>query len=186
MSGDPPPGPCGSSAQDPFTGQVDYSHSYGLFRNVPACDGTFVRSSLPSGYTCTGTTTADNVPFDGGVTFYCESAISLGVSTPRGTVQGYINAVQNPADTLYATSVFNPAYQIYVYLDYDWPINFAKANAMATSCTEMQQWYLSLAYWFTGTATTSCSLAGSGQGYVKNLINDYQTLYNKTWPYPGP
>jgi hypothetical protein len=187
ISGDPAPGPCGSSAQDPSTGQVDYSHAYGLFQGTPACDGTFVRSSLPSGYTCTGTTTADNVPFDGGITFYCESAISLGVTTPLGKVQGYINAVQNPADTLYATSAFNPAYQIYVYLDQVWPIKFAKANAMAAGCTEVQQWYLSLAYGLTGNPATSCSLSGLGQNYVRSLISDYQTiLYNQTWPYPGP
>jgi hypothetical protein len=187
IQGEIPPGPCGSSATDPFTGQVDYSHAYGLFQEFPACDGTFVRSSLPSGYTCTGTSTADNIPFDGGVTFYCESAIALGVSTPRGKVQGYINAVQNRADPLYATSVFNPAYQIYVYLDYEWAINFADANATATGCTEIQQWYLSLAYWLTGNATNTCSLSGAGLNYVKNVINTYQTvLYNTTWPHPGP
>ena len=187
ISGDSPPGPCGSSSMDPFTGEVDYSHSYGLFQSTPACEGTFLRPSLPSGYTCTGTTTANNIPFDSGITFYCESATSEGVSTPTGTKTGYINAVQNTADPLYATSVFNPAYQLYVYLDYSWAINFQQANAGATGCTEVQQWYLSLAYWLTGDATTSCTLTGDGQQYVQTAITDYETvLYNKTWPYPGP
>jgi len=187
VSGDSPPGPCGSSSKDPFTGQVDYSHSYGLFQDTPACEGTFLQPTLPSGYTCTATTTADNIPFGSSITFYCESATSLGVSTPSGTKKGYINAVQDPKDPLYATSIFNPAYQLYVYLDYSWAINFQEANAQATGCTQMQQWYLSLAYWLTGNATTSCKLSGDGLQYVQTAITDYQTvLYNKTWPYPGP
>lgn len=187
VSGDSPPGPCGSSTKDPATGQVDYSHSYGLFQDTPACEGTFLQPSLPSGYTCTATTTADNMPFGSSITFYCESATSLGVSTPSGTKKGYINAVQDPSDPLYATSIFNPAYQLYVYLDYSWGINFQQANAQASGCTEIQQWYLSLAYWLTGNATTSCTLSGSGLQYVQTAINDYETvLYNKTWPYPAP
>jgi hypothetical protein len=187
VSGDDPPGPCGSSSKDPLTGQVDYSHSYGLFQDTPACEGTFLQKTLPSGYTCTPTTEADNIPFDAGITFYCESATSLGVSTPTGTNKGYINAVQDPKDPLYATSIFNPAYQLYVYLDYTWAINFEQANAGAKGCTQTQQWYLSLAYWLTGNATTSCTLTGDGLAYVKTAITDYQTvLYNKTWPYPAP
>jgi hypothetical protein len=166
---------------------VDYSHSYGLFQDTPACEGTFLQKTLPSGYTCTPTTEADNIPFDAGITFYCESATSLGVSTPTGTNKGYINAVQDPKDPLYATSIFNPAYQLYVYLDYTWAINFEQANAGAKGCTQTQQWYLSLAYWLTGNATTSCTLTGDGLAYVKTAITDYQTvLYNKTWPYPAP
>ena len=186
VSGDSPPGPCGSSSVDPFTGQVDYSHSYGLFQETPACEGTFLQKTLPSGYTCTPTTKADNIPFDTGVTFYCESATSLGVSTPTGTNKGYINAVQNTSDPLYATSIFNPAYQIYVYMDYTWGINFQGANARANGCTQVQQWYLSLAYWLTGSATTSCTLTGAGQQYAQSAVRNYAALYKKTWPYPGP
>jgi hypothetical protein len=186
VSGDSPPGPCGSAAVDPFTGTVDYSHSYGLFQDTPACEGTFLRPSLPAGYTCTGTTEANNIPFGTNVTFYCESATSLGVSTPTGVVKGYINAVQDTSDTLYATSIFNPAYQLYVYLDSSWEINFAQANAKATGCTLVQEWYLSLAYWLTGNATSSCALTGAGQQYVQSAISNYEMMYGKTWPYPGP
>jgi hypothetical protein len=187
VSGDSPPGPCGSSAKDAFTGQVDYSHSYGLFQDTPACEGTFLQKTLPSGYTCTPTTEADNIPFGPDITFYCESATSAGVSTPTGTNKGYINAVQKTSDPLYATSIFNPAYQLYVYFDYTWPINFQQANAGATGCTEIQQWYLSLAYWLTGNATKSCTLTGDGLSYVKTAITDYETvLYGKAWPYPAP
>jgi hypothetical protein len=51
----------------------------------------------------------------------------------------------------------------------------------------MQQWYLSLAYWLTGNATTSCTLTGDGLQYVQTAITDFETvLYNKTWPYPAP
>jgi hypothetical protein len=186
VSGDSPPGPCGSSATDPHTHEIDYSHSYGLFQSTPACEGTFIQPSLPSGYTCTGTTKANNIPFGTNITFYCESAVALGVSTPTGTVSGYINAVQDPSDPLYATSVFNPAYQLYVYFDYSWAINFQQANQYA-SCSEVEQWYLGLAYWLTGNATHSCTLTGDGLQYVKTAITDYETvLYNETWPYPGP
>jgi hypothetical protein len=186
-SGDSPPGPCGSSSTDPFTGQVDYSHSYGLFQDTPACEGTFLQKTLPSGYACTPTAKVDNIPFDAGITFYCESATSHGVSTPTGTNKGYINVVQDKSDPLYATSVFNPAYDLYIYLDYSWAINFQQANAGASGCTEVQQWYLSLAYWLTGNATTSCTLSGDGLNYVQTAITDYETvLYNTTWPEPAP
>lgn len=166
---------------------MDYSHSYGLFQDTPACEGTFLSSTLPAGHTCTPTSTVDNIPFGPSVTFYCESATSLGVSTPTGTVKGYINAVQDTKDPLYATSIFNPAYQLYVYLDSTWQTNFQQANAGATGCTQVQQWYLSLAYWLTGNATKSCTLSGAGLQYVQTAITDYQTvLYDKTWPYPAP
>ena len=179
ISGDSPPGPCGSSSTDAFTGQEDYSHSYGLFQSTPACEGTFQQKSLPAGYTCTPTTTADVIPFSSSITFYCESATSA--------MGGYINAVQDKNDPLYATSIFNPAYQLYVYFDYSWAINFQQANAGASGCTQMQQWYLSLAYWLTGNATSSCTLSGAGLQYVQTAISDYETvLYNKTWPYPAP
>jgi hypothetical protein len=186
-SGDAPPGPCGSSQVDPLTGQVDYSHSYGLFQDTPACEGTFLLPALPAGATCTPTAEVDNIPFGPKVDFYCESATSLGVSTPSGTRKGVINAVQDTSNPLYATSIFNPAYQLYVYLDVSWAIDFQQANAGAPGCTEIEQWYLALAYWNTGDATASCSLTGQGLEYVQTAIEDYETvLYGKTWPYPGP
>jgi hypothetical protein len=185
-SGDPPPGPCGSAASDPFTGQVDYSRSYGLFQATPACDGTFLTPTLPAGDTCTGTGIANNIPFGSSITFYCEGTTSLGVNTPTGAVKGYIDAVQSQSDPLYATSIFNPAYQLYVYLDHQWGINFQLANATATGCTQQQQWYLALAYYVTGAVPTTCALTGAGQQYVKSVLNGYQVLYNKAWPYPGP
>jgi hypothetical protein len=187
ISGDSPPGPCGSSKTDPATGEVDYSHSYGLFQDTPACEGTFLQPTLPAGDTCTGTTEANNIPFDAAITFYCESKTSLGVVTPSGTHRGYINAVQDKASPLYATSIFNPAYQLYVYMDYSWGINFEQANAKATGCTEVEEWYLSLAYWLTGDMTDSCTLTGPGLHYVETAISDYEkVLYKKTWPFPAP
>src|SRR5208282_1668523 len=103
------------------------------------------------------------------------------------TKKGYINAVQTTTDPLYAMSIFNPAYQLYVYFDHTWALNFQAANATATGCTVQQQWYLSLAYWLTGNATTSCTLTGDGLSYVQTAITDYETvLYDKTWPYPAP
>jgi hypothetical protein len=185
-SGDSPPGPCGSTSTDPLTGQDDYSHSYGIFQDTPACEGTFLQPSLPAGYTCTPTGTEDNIPFGTQVTFYCESATSLGVNTPNGNVKGVINAVQNTSDPYYATSVFNPAYQLFVYITNSWAINFQQANMGANGCTIYQQWYLSLAFWLTGNATNSCSLSGDGLNYVQSAISNYQMLYNMTWPYPGP
>jgi hypothetical protein len=185
---DPPPGPCGSSSKDPATGTVDISRSYGLFQSTPACEGTFLMPQLPPGITCTGTTEAKDIPFALGTDrFYCESATSLGVTDLQGNmVKGYINAWQTTTSPLYATSVFNPAYQIYVYISYTWKYNFMAANAKASGCTTYQQWYLSLAYWLTGNATTSCTLSGSGLQYVQNALSNYQTLYGNAWPYPGP
>ncbi len=132
---------------------MDYSHSYGLFQSTPACEGMFLSSTLPAGYTCTGTTEANDIPFALGVDrFYCESATSLGFTDDLdgNKVKGYINAWQTTTSPLYATSIFNPAYQIYVYIDYKWKYNFEDANASAKSCSIYQQWYLSLAYWLTG------------------------------------
>jgi hypothetical protein len=184
-SSDSPPGPCGSSMTDPATNQVDYSHSYGIFQSTPACEGTFLPPTLPAGYKCTPTGTVDNIPFGADVTFYCESATTLGTNTAGG-VKGYINAVQKTSDPYYATSVFNPAYQLLVYIAHSWAVNFKEANAMASGCTIYQQWYLSLAYWLTGSATTTCSLTGAGLQYANNAIENYKMLYGKAWPYPGP
>ncbi len=164
VSGDAPPGPCGSSSKDPATGAVDYSHSYGLFQSTPACEGVFLTPTLPAGVTCTGTTEANDIPFALGVDrFYCESATSLGFTDDLegNKAKGYINAWQTTTSPLYATSIFNPAYQIYVYMDYTWKYNFADANSVATGCSIYQQWYLSLAYWLNGApANTSCKLSG--------------------------
>jgi hypothetical protein len=187
ISGDSPPGPCGSSKTDPLTGQVDYSHSYGLFQETPACEGTFLVTALPAGDTCTPTGKADNIPFGPEVTFYCETRTSLGVTTPMGTRKGAINAVEDESSPLYATSIFNPAYELYVYLDHTWAENIEQANSKAKGCTEVEQWYLSLAYWLTGNVTDGCTLAGPGLEYVQTAIDDYEsTLYKKKWPFPRP
>jgi hypothetical protein len=188
VSGDSPPGPCGVSSTDPATGTADYSHSYGLFQSTPACEGTFLTPTLPAGVTCTGTTKIDDIPFAVGVDrFYCESATSLGVTDLEGKqAKGYINAWQTTTSPLYATSVFNPAYQIYMYVTYTWKYNFEAANAMAKGCSVYQQWYLSLAFWLTGNPTKTCTLSGAGLQYVKDALANYQTLYGKAWPYPGP
>jgi hypothetical protein len=187
-SGDSPPGPCGSTSTDPATGTVDYSHSYGLFQSTPACEGTFLTPTLPAGVTCTATTTVDNIPFAEGTNrFYCESATSIGLTDLEGKqVKGYINGWQDTSSPLYATSVFNPAYQIYLYISYTWKYNFIAANANASGCSIYQQWYLSLAYWLTGDATNSCTLSGSGKQYVQRAISNYEMLFNTPWPYPGP
>ena len=184
ISGDSPPGPCGSSAKDKLTGMVDYSHSYGLFQSTPACDGVFaLTKTLPLGDTCTATTTANNIPFGSSVDFYCESETS-------NMYGSYIDAVQDTTSPLYALSAFNPAYQIFVYFA-QWPANFEQANANASGCTMIEQWYLTLAYWLTGDASKSCTLsdqtgAGGGQDYVLTAIQDYKMLYGSTWPYPPP
>jgi hypothetical protein len=180
VSGDHPPGPCGSSAIDPLTGQADYSHSYGLFQSTPACDGVFGLTTSLSGYSCTPTTTADLIPFGPSVHFYCESATSISGH--------YIDATQDTTSPLYAKSVFNPSYQIYVYFA-QWPTFFAQANSKASGCTITQQWYLNLAYWLTGNVNNGCTLTAgsSGYSYVQAVINHYQsTLYGTPWPYSFP
>ena len=63
MSGDSPPGPCGSSSTDPATGEVDYSHSYGLFQDTPACEGTFLAYWLTGNATSSCTLTGDGLNY---------------------------------------------------------------------------------------------------------------------------
>jgi hypothetical protein len=188
VSGDPAPGPCGVSMTDPFTGSTDYSHSYGLFQDTPACEGTFLMASLPAGYTCTATTTNDLVPFSATQSaFYCESATALGVSDLNGNmVSGYINAITDPTDPYYKLSIFNPAYNLFVHLGSSLPIEFQQANASAGSCTTYQQFYNTLAYWLVGDPITGCNLAGDGLKYVKATIANYEMVYGTTWPYPAP
>jgi hypothetical protein len=187
-SGDAPPGPCGVDMTDPFTTTTDYSHSYGLFQDTPACEGTFLMPSLPAGYTCTGTTTNDLIPFTATQrTFYCETATSQGVTDLSGnTVTGYINGITDPTDPYYKLSVFNPAYNLFVHLGHSLPIEFQQANAKTTGCTKYQQLYNTLAYWLVGNPITSCTLSGSGLKYVQAAIGNYQQIYGKAWPYPAP
>jgi hypothetical protein len=188
VSGDKPPGPCGVSAKDPFTSTTDYSHSYGLFQDTPACEGTFLMPSLPPGYTCTGTTTNDLVPFKSSQkAFYCETATSQGVTDLEGnTVKGYINAITDTSDPYYKLSIFNPAYNLFVHLGHSLPIEFKQANANTTGCTKYQQFYNTLAYWLVGNPINSCTLSGSGLNYVKGTISNYKQIYGKAWPYPAP
>lgn len=187
VSNDQPPGPCGSTQTDPTTGQVDYSHSYGLFQDTPACEGTFLMAALPAGYTCTPTTTNDLIPFNAKQsTFYCESATSIGVMDLDGnTVKGYIDGVTDPTDPYYKLSIFNPAYNLYVHFAHSFAIEYKQANAN-TSCSDYQQFYNTLAYWLVGNPIKSCTLKGSGLKYVQNTLTYYQQIYGKPWPYPGP
>jgi hypothetical protein len=177
ITGDPPPGPCGSSKVDPFTGSVDYSHSFGLFQDTPACDGNFGQTTTLSGNTCTATTTADDIPFGPSVTFYCDSATALNGN--------YIDAVEDMTSPLYAQSVFNPAYQIYTYYA-EWSGVFQQGNANASGCTTPQTWYLAMAIWNTGVASSSCTLSSNGASYVQGVLDGYKTLYGTAWPYPFP
>ena len=39
--------------------------------------------------------------------------------------------------------------------------------------------------WITG-ELSGCKLSGAGLQYAQNAISNYQMLYGKTWPYPGP
>jgi hypothetical protein len=197
-SGDDVPGPCGSSSTDPFTGQVDYSHSYGLFQDTPACEGTFILSALPSGYTCTGTGNDGyggpaTLPFTtSDTTFYCESATGNGVQNLSGqTVSGVIDAITNTSDPYYRLSVFNPAYNLYVHLGYSLKNEYQQANQGSSGCTEYQMMYKAVAYWLNGDMSSDCSVpSGGGQGgnlqYIQGAISNYEMIYGQSWPYPQP
>jgi hypothetical protein len=199
VSGDSSPGPCGSSKTDPFTGQVDMSHSYGLFQDTPACEGTFLMSALPSGYTCTGTSDdgyggSATLPFSASdKTFYCESATGNGVPNLSGqTVKGVIDAITDTSDPYYKLSIFNPAYNLFVHLGYSLKNEYEQANqGVPASCSTNEKFYKALAYWLNGDLSTACSIpGGGGQGgnlqYIQSCISNYQTIYGKTWPYPQP
>jgi hypothetical protein len=199
VSGDSAPGPCGSSQADPFTGNVDMSHSYGLFQDTPACEGTFLMPSVPPGYTCTGTGNdgyggSASLPFStSDKTFYCESATGNGVQDLTGkTVKGVINAITDTSDPYYKLSIFNPAYNLYVHLGHSLPVEYQQANqGVPSSCSSTEQFYKTIAYWLNGDASTSCSIpSGGGQGgnlqYIQTCISNYETIYGKSWPYPKP
>jgi hypothetical protein len=193
VSGDMAPGPCGLTGNDPFTGMPDYSHSYGLFQDTPACEGTFLMPSLPAGYTCTGTgtntyTNSSPIPFGTTQkTFYCETATSTGVMDLNGNmVKGYINGITDSTDPYYKLSIFNPAYYLFVHLGHSLPIEFKQANAGTKGCTPYQQFYNTLAYWLVGDPISGCTLSGPGLSYVQGAIGNYQMIYGKAWPYPMP
>ena len=206
VSGDSAPGPCGSSATDPLTGQADYSHSYGLFQDTPACEGTFLLPSLPSGYTCTGTgkneySNSTQLPFSASDKyFYCESATGNGVPNLTGTtVKGVIDAVTDPADPNYPLSVFNPAYNLFVHIGYTLANEYATANQGLTGCTPYQLFYNVMAYWLTGNVTGTCALAAPSGGcggsnnennngycYVETTLQNYKAIYGTAWPYAFP
>jgi hypothetical protein len=206
VSGDQAPGPCGSSSTDPFTGQVDYSHSYGLFQDTPACEGTFLLPSLPSGYKCTGTgkdeySNTTQLPFSATDKYiYCESATGNGVMNLDGvTVKGVIDAVTDPTDPNYPRSVFNPAYNLFVHIGYTLAREYKTANQGLKGCTPYQMFYNVMAYWLTGNQTNTCALPepsggcggsnnenNSGYCYVQTTLQNYQQIYGKAWPYPFP
>jgi len=198
-SGDSAPGPCGSSATDLLTGQVDMSHSYGLLQDTPACEGTFIMSQLPAGYTCTGTGTygysgSGILPFSTSDRyFYCESAVGNGVMNLTGQmVKGAINAITDSTDPYYKLSIFNPAYYFLVHLGYSLPNEYKQANmGVPSSCSSFTMMYKAIAYWLNGDASMGCSVpSGGGQGgnlqYIQTCIANYQMIYGKTWPYPMP
>jgi hypothetical protein len=199
-SGDSPPGPCGSTAIDPFTMQVDMSHSYGLFQDTPACEGTFIMPSLPPGYSCTGT---GNVGYPGGSAaylpfstsdniFYCESATGNGLTSVTGAmVKGVINAITNPSDPYYKLSVFNPAYYFFVHLGTTLKTYYQGTNASVPGCTEYQTMYKTVAGWLNGDSSSTCAIpTGGGQGgdlqYIQGCISNYESMFGKPWPYPMP
>ena len=121
--------------------------------------------------------------------WYCETVPSNGVTRVDGVqVKGAINAVQDKTSPYWATSVFNPAFQFYAYISFSWKYNFDAANMGITGCSVYQKWYLSLAYWLTGDHTTGCTPDSSDGGlqYVQSAEMNYQQLFGKPWPYPGP
>ncbi|HTA88623.1 MAG TPA: hypothetical protein VK745_03580 [Polyangiaceae bacterium] len=186
-------GVCGTTAKDPLTGKVDYSHSYGLFQDTPGCEGTFLIPTLPAGYTCTGTGTADIVPWSmTQKSFYCESEASLGVQDLTGkTVKGVIDAVMDPTDQYYKLSIFNPAYNLFVHMTYTFVQEYAQANATATGCDPYQKVYKVVASWLNGDYSNDCNIpTGGGQEgdvkYVQEALTGYKTIYGKAWPYEAP
>jgi hypothetical protein len=206
VSGDSAPGPCGSSSTDPFTGSVDYSHSYGLFQDTPACEGTFILPSLPPGYSCTATKKNEysnntQLPFSSSDhNFYCESATGNGVQDLNGNnVSGVIDAVTDPNDPQYPRSVFNPAYNLFVHIGYTLANEYQTANAGLSGCTKYELFYNVMAYWLTGNVTGTCKLAkpsggcggsnnenNNGYCYVETTLQNYQQIYGKAWPHAFP
>jgi hypothetical protein len=184
---------CGVTSKDPLTGKQDNSHSYGLFQDTPGCEGTFLIPTLPAGYTCVGTGTADIVPWSTTQkSFYCESETSIGVDNLDGKkVKGVIDAVMDPTDPYYKQSIFNPAYNLFIHMTYTFKEEYDQANATATGCDTYQKMYKVIASWLNGDISNNCnSPTGGGQGgdlaYVKDALAGYKTIYGKAWPYEAP
>jgi len=186
-------GVCGVTSKDPLTGKQDNSHSYGLFQDTPGCEGTFLIPSLPAGYTCVGTGTADIVPWSmTQKSFYCESETSIGVEDLAGKkVKGVIDAVMDPMDPYYKLSIFNPAYNLFVHMTYTFKQEYEQANATATGCDPYQKVYKVVASWLNGDISNNCNIpTGGGQEgdvkYVQEALTGYKTIYGKAWPYEAP
>jgi hypothetical protein len=186
-------GVCGVTSKDPLTGKQDNSHSYGLFQDTPGCEGTFLIPTLPAGYTCVGTGTADIVPWSTTQkSFYCESETSIGVDDLTGKkVKGVIDAVMDPTDPYYKQSIFNPAYNLFVHMTYTFKQEYDQANATATGCDPYQKVYKVVASWLNGDISNNCNIpTGGGQEgdvkYVQEALTGYKTIYGKAWPYEAP
>jgi hypothetical protein len=204
-SGDMAPGPCGATTTDPFTMSVDYSHSYGLFQDTPACEGTFIQPALPSGYTCTATTTigysgaTKSLPFSASDNyFYCESATGNGVmDLNNNMVKGVINAVTNPMDPQYKLSVFNPAYYFFIHLVYTLNAEYYQATPNTMNCAVHDRVYADIGYWLNGDPSKNCGVPNddgtSGQNggqseysYIQDVINNWNAMSSTKFAGPAP
>jgi hypothetical protein len=189
VSGDNPPGPCGSG--------TNYSHSFGLFQDTPACEGTFIQP-LPSGYTETATGSADYIPWSQTQKiFYAESAETAGVTDALGqTVKGDINAVTDPMDPQYKLSIFNPAYQLFVHIAYTLWNEYVQTMQSVPGCTDYEVMYKVIGGWLNGDGSTNCGVPNDGGGgtnggqselsYVQGVISNWNGISSNTFPGPTP
>jgi hypothetical protein len=149
------------------------SHSYGLLQVTPACETGF--ATLPSSTAVTATITG-GLNGNAAVLTYANPADKTNGNTIVKEGNIVIDLVSNSSNPLWATSAFNPSYEI------DFGV-----KSLASVITEMKSKYpgctaanyvsMGLAGYNQGSsAVTGCTSYGGGQGYVTSLLSQYHTF----------
>ncbi len=153
------------------------THSYGLIQVTPGC---------VSGYATLPASTAPTATISGGlngvkpVLTYANKADSASGNTIVKESNFVIDLVSNPANPLYATSAFNPAYCI----DHGAKTVAGVMSEMKTkfkTCTAANYVSMTLAGYNQGSGTvTGCSTYNvNGQNYANSALTQYRTFCSK-------
>jgi hypothetical protein len=152
------------------------THSYGLIQVTPGCI---------TGYAALPTTTPVTATISGGLggvrplLTYINKADSIAGNTIVKEDDHVIDLVTNPANPLYATSAFNPAYN----LNYGAKALagfIADVKSRFKTCTNVEYIKMGLAaYNRGGNAVTGCGVySADATTYVTNLLARYKTFCN--------
>jgi hypothetical protein len=149
------------------------SHSYGLLQVTPACETGF--ATLPSSTAVTATITG-GLNGNPAVLTYANPADKTDGNTIVKEGNIVIDLVSNSSNPLWATSAFNPAYEI------DFGVKslasvISEMKSKYPGCTAANYVSMGLAGYNQGSsAVTGCTSYGGGQGYVTSLLSQYHTF----------